>query len=84
MIAEGGALWALPGVQYVDAGCGKVGAIAGDDGHAVYERGSGNQRISLGASIRYVQFGASLGNGGVDRQYPAGKFRQYVMREPSA
>lgn len=62
-----------PGVEGGDAGAGKVGEVAGNDGEAVDEGGGGDEAVELGAGIGDVERCTALGDSEIDGENPTGE-----------
>ena len=50
----------------------------------MHKGGCRDERIALAALVGYMQPGAALCHGGIDRQRAAGKLGQYVLFQPRA
>jgi hypothetical protein len=58
----------LPGIDHAHT-CGlKVIHIPGDNRHAVYKRSGGDESVTIGARVGYVERSAPLGNSSINRK----------------
>ena len=74
--------WRLPRIEQGHAQPGKVGGVAGDHGHAVYQRRGRDNGIPFGARIGDMQACAATRHIGIQGQHAAGKFRPYPRLQP--
>ena len=72
----------LPRVQDVCAAEGEVLGVAGDNGHAMHQRGCCDQGIALVAAVEHMQAGAASGNGTINRQNATCKSGQNMRFKP--
>src|ERR1700733_10559321 len=73
-----------PGIEHRCSRSLEVGYIPGRDGQTMHEGCGCDERVTIGARVRYVKRRASLRDSGVNGQNTTGEWGQHVAIQPRA